>query len=278
MGSSAMRTLSLCILTGLASAPALAQSTDKWQFSVQPYLWLPTVNTDLSFSAPPGGYAPDTQVGPYDYLSNLKFLAMLSGEARKGDWSIISDFVYLSFSDDHGAVRNVDFNSGGAHNRVSSSIDASGDTSFKGLEWTLAASKRVVQTPMASFEILGGVRYFGLKAEANWSGSATITSPNGSANFPASGSISQSVDLWNAVLGVRGSIKLGQSQWFVPYYADLGFGSDSSSWQAMTGLGYAFDWGSVRAVYRHIAYDQSDNKLIQNLSFSGPAIGAEFTF
>ncbi|WP_341676817.1 hypothetical protein [Niveibacterium sp. SC-1] len=278
MGGSVLRSLSLCMLAGLGSAPALAQSNDSWQFSVQPYLWLPTINTKLRFTAPSGGYAPESQIGPYDWLNNMQAMLMVAGEARKGDWAIITDLVYLSFKDDHSTLRDVDFNSGGLRNRVSTTINASAETSLKGLEWTLAGSKMIARTPTATVEVLGGVRYFGIKAEADWQGAATITSPNASASFPASGNISENVDLWNAVIGVRGVVNFGQSPWFMPYYADLGFGSDSTSWQAMAGIGYGFKWGSLRAVYRYIAYDQSDDKLVQNLSFGGPAVSAAFSF
>ncbi|WP_143707346.1 hypothetical protein [Uliginosibacterium sp. TH139] len=264
----------LCLAGGMCGA---AQAED-WQYSVQPYLWLPTINTTFRFSAPAGGSAPESEVGPNDWLSNLQMLVMLNGEARKGDWSIISDVVYLSFAGEKSHVKSIDFNADGAHNRYSSSLDAGSNTTFKGLEWTLAGSKVVARNRADTFEVLGGVRYFGLKATADWALNASVSGPAGTSSFPANGSISERVDLWNAIAGVRGDIQLGAGNWHVPYYLDFGVGPDAQSWQAMLGLGYRFKWGSANFAYRHIAYDQPSDKLVQNLSFSGPAFGASFKF
>jgi hypothetical protein len=44
------------------------------------------------------------------------------------------------------------------------------------------------------------------------------------------------------------------------------------------GVAYAFGWGDVVLAYRTLSYDQSDDKLLQNFRFSGPAIGATFRF
>lgn len=38
-----------------------------------------------------------TKIGPNDYLKNLKFAVMLTGEARKGDWSIFTDTMYVDY-------------------------------------------------------------------------------------------------------------------------------------------------------------------------------------
>lgn len=264
----------LCLAGGMSGA---AQAED-WQYSVQPYLWLPTINTTLKYSPPSGGGAPESEIGPNDWLSNLQMFLMLSGEARKGDWAIISDVAYLKFSGEHSHVKSIDFNAGGSRNPVSSQVDTGSTTSFKGLEWTLAGSKVVARNKADTLEVLGGVRYFGLKATANWSLNAAVSGPGGTTSFPASGSMSEQVDIWNAILGVRGDIQLGQSNWHVPYYLDFGVGPDAQSWQAMLGLGYRFKWGSANFAYRHIAYDQPSDKLLQNLSFSGPAFGANFKF
>jgi hypothetical protein len=54
--------------------------------------------------------------------------------------------------------------------------------------------------------------------------------------------------------------------------------STSLTWHAMTGVGYRFDWGGLTLTYRHLAYDQSGDKLIQNLSSGGPEVGVNVRF
>ncbi len=39
-----------------------------------------------------------------------------------------------------------------------------------------------------------------------------------------------------------------------------------------------FGWGGVKLAYRHLAYDQEGDSFIQDLSFSGPALGIGFRF
>jgi hypothetical protein len=77
---------------------------------------------------------------------------------------------------------------------------------------------------------------------------------------------------------VRGRLSFGDGRWYVPYYADIGGGSSATTWQALAGLGYAFGWGDVLLVYRHLEYDQSGGKLLQNIRFDGPALGLAFHF
>jgi len=45
------------------------------------------------------------------------------------------------------------------------------------------------------------------------------------------------------------------------------------------GLGYAFAWGDLVLDYRYLYYSQDgEDKLIDNLSFGGVALGAKFRF
>ncbi len=47
---------------------------------------------------------------------------------------------------------------------------------------------------------------------------------------------------------------------------------------AMLGLTRSFGWGDLMLVYRHLEYDQDSDGLLQDFSFSGPALGARFSF
>lgn len=59
---------------------------------------------------------------------------------------------------------------------------------------------------------------------------------------------------------------------------DAGTGSSALTWQGMAGIGYTFKWGNVLLAYRHLYYDQKGDKLVQDMRFSGPALGASFRF
>ncbi|MDN7184316.1 hypothetical protein M0D69_41145, partial [Caballeronia sp. SEWSISQ10-4 2] len=49
-----------------------------------------------------GSRSVDASTGTYKPLRDLKFAAMIQGEAREGDWSVFADTVLLSFGK-HGA-------------------------------------------------------------------------------------------------------------------------------------------------------------------------------
>jgi len=258
----------------LGALPAAAESlpNDQWTFAITPYLWLPNINGSLKYQLPNIAVKPEIKTGPNDYLSNLDFAIMISGEARKDKWSIFTDVISLDFGSQDSHVKSF----GGSN--VNATIDLGTKSSLSGGVWTLVGGYAAVQDPKATLDVIGGFRYLGIKASTDWTLSAVITDPNSGATFAKSGSISQDAKLWDAIIGVRGHVKLGDSNWSMPYYADIGTGSSTLTWQAMVGVAYSWNWGDVGLAYRHLAYDMSSDKLLQNVEFSGPALGATFRF
>ena len=267
----------------LLSAPlhAIAQTAaEKWTFSVMPYLWLPSMDGTLRYGPPAaGGASPNVSVDADTLLGALDMAFMIAAEARKGRWLIATDVIYLDLSSDSSAVRSIDFNPGsGPVNIASTALDAGTQTNLKGTVWTLVGGYAAVQDPRATLDVIGGFRYFDLKATTNWQLSATVSGPGGAQTFARTGSVTKSGELWDAIVGVRGRVMLGGGNWYVPYYLDAGAGSSALTWQGMTGIGYSFRWGDALLAYRHLFYDQKGDKLLQDFSFSGPAIGVSFRF
>jgi len=258
----------------LVSLPAAAESasSDQWAFTVTPYLWLPNINGSLKYDLPNLNAKPEVETGPNDYLSNLDLALMISGEARKDKWSIFTDVIYLDFSDENSHVKSF----GGTN--VNATIDLGTQSSVTGGVWTLVGGYAAVQDPAATLDVIGGFRYLSLKASTDWTLSESITLPASGETLAQSGSISRSGDLWDAIIGVRGRVKLGNGNWSMPYYADIGTGDSTVTWQAMVGVAYSWSWGDVGLVYRHLAYDMDDDQLLQDVEFSGPALGATFRF
>jgi len=266
----------LAALTLCGPIGAAAQTPgNQWEFSITPYLWLPNIDGTLKYSVPPGGGgSPEVEVGPYDYLEALRFAMMISGEVRKNRWSAFTDFIYLDFSSEKSAVKTVDF--GGS--LVRSSANVSTDSSLRGGAWTLGAGYAVLPGRPVDLDVFGGLRYFGIKASTDWQLTVAVTGPGGGQTFPRTGSISERVDLWDGIVGVKGRVWLGRSNWAIPYYLDAGTGSSRLTWQGMLGVAYSFKWGGVTLAYRHLYYDQKDDKLVQDMRFSGPALGVTFRF
>jgi len=73
-------------------------------------------------------------------------------------------------------------------------------------------------------------------------------------------------------------LNLGGSKFYVPYYLDVGTGSSEVTWEGVIGLGYGFKWVDIVLAYRHLYYDMDDDNLVQDMRFSGPALGLTFRF
>ncbi len=186
---------------------------------------------------------------------------MGSYEARKQKWSFAGDVIYLSLSNSEDNSISIP---GGA--TLGSQQD------MKAWVVGLYGGYNVHQTERVTTDILAGVRYLSLDADAK----LDITGPL-PAGLPSK-ELSESVNLWDGIVGINGKAMLSD-KWNVRYHFDIGTGDSDLTWQALAGIGYRFNsWGSVVLIYRHLEYDQGKNKLLQNVSFSGPALGISFHF
>jgi hypothetical protein len=271
------------VLAGASGAAAAQDDSDGWQFSLTPYLWLPTIDGALKYSPPSGGGSPTLEVGPTDWLDLLNIGALISGSARKGRYSISSDFVYLSLtSENDGRVISVEDNitvpGVPVPIPISASLNLNTRTDLDGLVWMIAAGYALQETETSSLDVFVGARYFSVDVTSSWDLTADVTTPGGTVVLPAQGSIASDVDIWDGIIGVRGYSKVGSGKWSVPYYVDVGAGDSDLTWNAMIGMSREFGWGELVIAYRHLDYDQDVNGLLQNFSFSGPGIGARFNF
>jgi opacity protein-like surface antigen len=235
------------LLPSLGAQAQTAAEPDSWKFSVMPYLWIPTVKATLNFDA------KSVETKPDSYLDNLDFAGMLSGTARKGRWVIGSDLMYLHVSDSQSKVR-----AGGL-------LDTGGSIDLKGFVWTAAGGYSLILEPKANLDVIAGFRYFGLDTKVD-------------TNIVFGRSVEKDANIWAGIIGARGRFNFGESDWFANGYVDVGGGSSTFTWQGAAGVGYAFKWGDVILDYRYLYYSQDDGKLIDNLSFGGLALGANFRF
>ena len=266
----------------LPSGAALADtSSDEWKFQLTPYLWLPTIDGTLNYDLPPSGGSPDISIGPTDWLELLNFGALIGGSARKGRFSVFTDVVYLSMTRNaDGRVVSVEGNVPGNIISIPVSADLTLNTrnDMDGLVWTLAAGYTVKETETSSVDVFAGARLFSVDFSTSWELTAAITAPGGEQLLAAQGSIGSDTDLWDGIVGLRGHFRFGDGNWSVPYYFDVGAGSSDLTWNAMAGLSRTFGWGDLMFVYRHLAYEEDSDGLMQSFGFSGPAFGASFRF
>src|SRR5512134_1292761 len=271
----------LLLLVAL-SFPAYAENpapADRWNFAIQPYLWLPSLSGELNYSVPPGGEgSANVDVSSETLLDQLNFALMFTAEARKGRWAIVTDFIYLDVGGDDSNVKSVNFSGPGGRVTIPVNVSGSASVKLEAVLWDLAGTFTVAHNETSSLDVLLGFRYFDIEATTDWNLSGTITGPGPGQSFARAGSVKQSDDLWDGIIGIRGRIGLGSGKWGIPYYLDVGTGSSTVTWQGAAGIQYRWSWIDLNLMYRYLYYDMESGKLLQNVALGGPALGVNFRF
>jgi len=275
----------LALALPMPAGAAVDMYDGRWHYTVAPYLWVPTINGTLNFAAPgslgnlggggmlggglPSGTTVGVTLGPSALFSNLNFGFLGYFEARKANWSVFTDVIYMSLSSQNTSVTTVNVGLGPIN--INPSFNSSTSTSFQTFLGTLAASYTMVHTDQGTLDVFAGGQIASLNATVNWS----LVGPLGA--FPQSGTLSRSQSLVAGIGGIKGTVKLGGGNWFLPYFLDAG-GGGFTTWQAMAGVGYAFSWGDVVLTYRHLYLDMGSGGLVQSTSMSGPMLGVVWHF
>lgn len=252
-----------------------------WTFDLTPYVWFATINTGMNLSLPPalgGTVSTDTSVGFGQILSHLNFAAMVAADARYNQFSILTDFMYMNLSGAASEIKSVNF-----PNRpeipISGSVQAGTSLRLSAPIWTLAGGYTVAQGNWGNFDVIAGFRFLGLNARVNYNVALTLTGPRGNgATFGGIGSVSDSIDIWNGIAGFRGRILITNTDFFIPYYFDIGAGGSNLTWQIASGVGYHTRYADLTLVYRYLTFEQGSSAVVQNLSIRGPMMTATFRF
>lgn len=264
------------IAVGLGAGPVAATAaTDddgRWHFHAVPYLWLPALeaSADVTLARPRGADGVETgpvrlstKTTPDNYLSDLNMAFMFMGEARKGPWSVYTDLLYTSFGNEKTRVRNRT----GPAGFVSTDIDRTARTDLSATVWTLAGGYRAIERSTFELDLMAGFRYLSMDSDLELSLQGT------GGRFSRQRKVSMDQDFWDGIIGLRGRVLFPGSDWFMPYYADVGTGGSNLTWQAMLGVGYRFDWGEVTLAYRALGYDFDRNDADLRLDGPGLAVG-----
>ncbi|HET9208296.1 MAG TPA: hypothetical protein VFO28_18795 [Burkholderiaceae bacterium] len=260
-------------IVGFAALPSVAAAqagpADAWRFGASLYGYLPSLSGSTSVPADSAGTPINVDAGKV--VDSLKFTFMGALEAHNGRWGVFSDLIYLHLGGDKQGSR--DFSIGSIGLPAGTTADLSWN--LKGWVWTVAGEYRVASDPAPlTLSVLAGTRLFDLKENLRWNIAGNLGPIAGPGR---SGESENQGTLWDGIVGVKGRWAIGGSgRWHAPFYADIGTGRSDLTWQLAGGVSYAYPWGDVLAMYRHLAYDMKSGKSIKDLSFSGPMVGATF--
>jgi len=263
------RTLVLAaVLAALSLSPAPAQAQaaaaahgSGWTFDLTPYIWgvamsgdvqggaLPAINIDMSFS---------------DILENLDAGLLGAFEARKGRWGMLFDAIYMKLEGSGTASRT-------GPGPIGATATASADLELTQKMFAAAVAYRM-QEGRAPIDVIGGLRYSKIEADATINGSF----------FAQAGTVARSAekDWVDPYIGVRALYPIA-NHWTLVSYVDiggLGVGSDFT-WQAVLGANYEISKTfAAKFGYRYLSVDYDKDGFVYDMSNSGLFLGLGIRF
>lgn len=231
----------------------IPQVSDSVRYSLTPYLWLLNIDGQMAYK---DRSLVDQNISAGQLLSSFQYGGMIVGEVHKGNWGFTANLLYSS-------VQN-------ASTRMNGKVDLGSTTTAQLGIYNLAATYTIHSTKQAYVDAMAGVRIF--------SNSATVdVNVQGT---PAGTTLKSNVTVTNPIVGVKGRYRLGESDYFVPFYLDVGGGVDGTqiTTQGILGIGKAYDWGDLVLVFNDVYYQTKNSGTTSNLNFYGAAVGVTFKF
>ena len=122
-----------------------SKSADEWQFEADIYLWGASID-----AKPVGG--DNIHISFSDIIDDLDMAFMGGFGARKGKWSLYSDFIYLDIDDDQT----------GSARLIRRSIPTKFKVELEAWIVTLGAGYEVLKTDSVNMDLVAGARYLWL--------------------------------------------------------------------------------------------------------------------
>ena len=219
-----------------------------WEFSVSPYFFLASLDGSVGVV----GQRAEVNASFRDLFRNLDFAMMGQFEARKGNWSILADGMYMSLSGE----------------RVTPS-PFFGDIEVEVKETIIepAVAYRVLRAERGSIDLVGGVRFWHVKTHLTFQPRILpLVDVEGSKNWA------------DPIVGARGSASLSPRVFVLGRFDVGGFGTASDfTGQAFGGVGFQVKprVGLIGG-YRYLRVDYANEGFVFRTAMSGIMLGAKF--
>lgn len=237
-----------------ATAPvAIPQVSEGWRYSLTPYFWIVNIDGQMDYKNRP---LIDQKISTGELLSKFQYGGMIEGEVHKGNWGFAANLLFASVQD--------------TGTRMRGKIDLGSTTNAQLGIYNLAATYTVLNSKQAYVDALAGVRILSNSAKVDVN---VVGTPLGT-------TLKSNTTLTNPIVGVKGRYRLGESDYFIPFYADVGGGVDGTqiTTQGILGIGKAYDWGDLLLVFNDVYYKTKANNTTTHLNFYGAAVGVTFKF
>ncbi|HEX7331115.1 MAG TPA: hypothetical protein VF290_06430 [Pyrinomonadaceae bacterium] len=233
-----------------STAPATSQSAspEDWEFSVTPYVFLPRLRGTIGVV----GETAEVNASFADIFRNLDFAAMGTFEARKRNWVVLVDGMYMSLS---------------GQKVTPSPFFSDIDVEVKEVVITPQVGYRVVRTERGSIDLLAGARIWHVNTHLTFQPRIRpLVDVEGSRNW---------VD---PIVGARGTASLSPRTFVLGEFDAGGFGVGSDfTGQVFGGVGFQLKPRvALIGGYRYLRTDYVKDSFIFRTSLSGITLGAKF--
>jgi hypothetical protein len=254
-----VKKLSLVIVGVLCFAGAVAAQTaaptdpqtsspEEWEFTVTPYVFLPRLTGTIGVV----GQRAEVNASFRDIFRNLQFAAMGTFEARKRNWAVSVDAMYMSLE---------------GQKVTPSPFFSDIDVEVKEVVITPDVSYRVVRTERGAVDLLAGARIWHVKSHLTFQPRILpLVDVEGSKNWA------------DPIIGARGAVTLSPRTFLTGGFDVGGFGISSD----FTGQVYgAFGFQLKPRVallggYRYLRVNYDTDNFIYKTALSGITLGAKF--
>ncbi len=241
-------TLALGLLT--AQGAAAQDTASGWEMRITPYLW----GSGLSGTVSTIAGLPDAEVDSSfsDILENLDFGLMGVFTARKDNYGIFGDVMYIKLS-------------AGADTPGGLFGDASAD--IRNVVVTIGGDYVLAKSAATEVRVGAGLRYWDVNVDLDL-GAGTLPA--------ASTSVSNS---WvDAIAGVNWKTDLSDRTYVSGWALGGGGGSDFTA-DIFAGIGYRInDRTELIGGYRYLSVDRSDGDFLYDVEQHGALLGVSFGF
>lgn len=247
--------------------------SESWRFSVTPYIWAVGVSGTVTTS---DNITKTANLSPSNVISDIKGGAMITSEAHKGNWGLGIDLLNANLGSQPSKTAT-----GTLPNGIRVNEDLSTRSNLKDTAITASAMYTLLNLPSLYMDGLLGARHISstVTINANLNLTGTLNGQYiGSKNIVLNPSTTTRTT--DPIIGIKGRYRISDSTWYLPYYADIGSGGGTTNltWQALLGVGKAFDWGDLTLGYRALYYDMKSAGSLQKVTFQGVNLGATFHF
>jgi len=231
-----------------AAESTQANSGTGWQVSISPYFFLASLDGTVGVA----GQRAEVNASFRDLFRNLDFAIMGQVEARKGNWSILGDAMYMSLSG----------------KRVTPS-PFFGDIEVEVKEMIIepAVAYRVFKGERSSIDLVGGVRFWHVKPHLTFQ-----------PRILPLVDVEQSKNWADPIVGARGTVGLSPRTFLLGRFDVGGFGAKSDfTGQAFGGAGFQVKPRvALIGGYRYLRVDYVNEGFIFRTAMSGIMLGAKF--